>query len=186
MREVYLVTTNEWKIEVARRVVEERYGIIVTPKDLDVPEVQHDDPKVIARASAEEACRLLGAPVIKSDSGLWVHGLNGFPGPYTGYVKHTLGIDGLLRLCAGLEDQRAAIYSVVAFCDGGTQPRIFYGETTGKLLREKRGEHGYFFDFIFVPEGCTKTLAEFDAEEQWPFWGGAYEKFAKWYVTRSR
>jgi XTP/dITP diphosphohydrolase len=143
-----------------------------------------DDPVRIAQASVEEAYRLLDAPVVKCDSGLQVPSLKGFPGPYSNYVERTLGVEGLLRVCEGLENREAAIYSVVAFCDEHLQPVMFYGETCGRLLAEKRGGHGYFFDFIFVPEGYRETLAEFADTERWKFWAGPYEEFAEWYTSR--
>jgi XTP/dITP diphosphohydrolase len=182
MKEVYLATTNAWKVEIAKRVIEGQYRVTVKPRDLEVAELQHDDPIVIARTSVEDAYRVLGAPVIKCDVGIWIIGLNGFPGPYSSYVQRTLSVDDLLRLCDPLEDRRATIYSVVAFSDGRPRPVTFCGELPGTLLREKRGRHGYFFDFIFVPAGSDRALAEFDDSERWTFWRDAYERFARWYV----
>jgi XTP/dITP diphosphohydrolase len=85
-----------------------------------------------------------------------------------------------------LEDRSAVIYSVVAFCDEHLQPVSFYGEMPGTLLKQKRGEHGYFFDFIFMPKGYDQTLAEFEDSERWQFWKSAYERFAEWYVSMER
>jgi XTP/dITP diphosphohydrolase len=140
-------------------------------------------PLVIARASVKEAYQLLGAPVIKCDSGLRIPGLSGFPGPYSSYVQRTLGVDGLLKICDMLKDRSAVIYSVVAFCDECLDPVTFYSEMAGTLLKHKQGKHGYFFDFIFVPVGYSRTMAEFDDTERWQFWKGAYEQFAEWYAT---
>jgi len=171
---------------IAKRVIQDQYGIVVQPMNLELTELQHDDPAVIARASVKEAYNLLGAPVIKCDSGIRIPGLNSFPGPYSNYVQRTIGVDGLLQVCDGLEDRSAVIYSVVAFCDQRLDPVAFYDETPGTLLKEKRGEHGYFFDFIFVPQGYTQTLAEFDDTKRWKFWKGAYGRFARWYAVRGR
>jgi XTP/dITP diphosphohydrolase len=182
MKEVYLATRNNWKIKVARKAIEEQYGIVVVPRNLDVSEIQNDDPTIIARASVKEAYQILGAPVIKCESGLHILGLNGFPGPYSNYVERTLGIDGLLQVCAPLASRNAKIYSVIAFCDHQTDSVIFYDEMPGILLREKRGVHGYFFDSIFVPKDYEQSLAEIDDAERWVFWKGAYEKFAEWYI----
>lgn len=179
--EVFLATENEWKVKIAKRVIEQQYGVAVKPRNLNLAEPQCDNPVQIAKASVEEAYKLLSAPVVKCDSGLRIPALKGFPGPYSHYVERTLGVEGLLRVCDGLETREAAIYSVVAFCDKRLEPVTFYGETRGRLLEEKRGEHGYFFDFIFVPEGQRESMAEFDDAERWRFWAGPYKEFAEWY-----
>jgi XTP/dITP diphosphohydrolase len=182
MGTVRLVTKNSWKVQIARHVVERQYGIVVQPTGIELGELQHDDPTVIARSSAVEAYRRLGEPVLKCDSGLRIPGLGGFPGPYSNYVERTLGIGGLLQACARLTNRRAAIYAVVAFCDGDLEPAVFHGVTVGTLLETQRGEFGYFFDSIFVPEGHDRTLAEFPDDERWVFWKEAFERFARWYV----
>jgi len=184
--EVYLCTRNRWKIEIARRAIEEKYGILVKPTDVKVSELQHDDPEVIAKVSAKEAYHLLGGPVIKCDSGLRISALGGFPGPYSNYVERTLGVDGLLQVCDTLEDRSASIYSVVAFCDERLSPVSFYGETPGTVVKERRGGNGYFFDFIFVPQGFRRTLAEFDDTKRWEFWKEPYEQFAEWHAAQKR
>ena len=61
----------------------------------------------------------------------------------------------------------------------------FYGETRGRLLEGKVGEHGCFFDFIFVPEGHREAMAEFPDMQRWKFWAGPYQEFAEWYTVAS-
>lgn len=181
MKEIYLATTNKWKVMVAREAIEKKFGIKIIPIDLDLPEIQDSDPIVIAKKSVMEAFEKLKKPVIKCDSGISIKALNGFPGPYSNYVQKTIGVEGILSLMKGVADRSAKIYSVVCFYDGKTEPKVFVSENQGELAEEKRGTNGYFFDFIFIPRGSNKVLAEFDDTERWVFWKEAYEKFGKWY-----
>lgn len=184
MKEVYLATTNRWKVRIAKEVIENQYGIVVNPVKLNLHEIQHEDPIVIANTSAIDAYNLVKRPVIKCDSGIRIPALNGFPGPFSSYIEKTIGIDGLLKICENLADRSAFIFSVVSFCDERLEPYPFYGEKRGMLLTQKRGSNGYFFDFIFIPDGYDQTLAEFDDNRRWEFWKDAYESFAKWYSSQ--
>ena len=42
----------------------------------------------------------------------------------------------------------------------------FEGKIDGEIIDEKRGEHGFGYDPIFVPEGNSKTFAEMNLEEK--------------------
>jgi len=182
LKRIYLATANKWKVAVAKKVIEEQFGIRVIPKDLKLTEMQNDDAVEVVRAAVREAYEKLKKPVIKSDSGIAIEALNGFPGPYSNYVERTIGIDGLIKLTKDLKDKTARIYSIVCFFDGKTL-KEFVGETKGKIVTRKKGKYGYFFDFIFVPSSQSKVLAEFDDSERWKFWKEPYEKFARWYLN---
>ena len=110
------VTTNEGKVREARD-----YLNAVEPLDYDYTEVQADTLEPIAAAGAREAYRAAGeSPVIVDDAGLFVEGLEGFPGPYSAYVQDTLGVAAVGRIAReefGAEP-RAAFRCVIAYCDG--------------------------------------------------------------------
>jgi XTP/dITP diphosphohydrolase len=54
--------------------------------------------------------------------------------------------------------------AAVALPDGAE--RVVHGEVRGRLIREPRGENGFGYDPIFVPEGATRTTAEMDPAEK--------------------
>ncbi|MBB6646517.1 non-canonical purine NTP pyrophosphatase [Halobellus ruber] len=109
------VTTNSGKVREAREYLDG-----VEQLDYDYTEVQASELGPIAAHGAREAYRHAGEPVVVDDSGLFVDGFDGFPGPYTAYVEHTLGIETVQRLAASELDapQRAAFRCVLAYCDG--------------------------------------------------------------------
>jgi XTP/dITP diphosphohydrolase len=109
------VTTNSGKVREAREYLDG-----VEQLDYDYTEVQAPALGPIAAHGAREAYRHAGKPVLVDDSGLFVDGLGGFPGPYTSYVQDTLGIEAVQRVAAAELDtpQRAAFRCVLAYCDG--------------------------------------------------------------------
>jgi XTP/dITP diphosphohydrolase len=155
------VTTNEHK----RREVEGILGVELERAALgpqDVPEVQALDFAEVAARKARSAYEALGEPaypVLVEDSGLVIWAWNGLPGALTKWFLSSVGNEGLLRmLCGG--DKRARAVCAVAVAERGGEVRIFRGEVEGALASEPRGESGFGWDPIFVPEGSHLTYAQ--------------------------
>ncbi|OYR84525.1 non-canonical purine NTP pyrophosphatase [Halorubrum sp. E3] len=110
------VTTNPGKVREAERYLPDGS---VERLDFDYAEVQADKLGPIAARGAREAYRHADAPVLVDDAGLFVEGLDGFPGPYSSYVEETLGIERVHDIAADLDDRRAAFRCVLGYCDGG-------------------------------------------------------------------
>ncbi|MFB6302172.1 MAG: non-canonical purine NTP pyrophosphatase [Haloferacaceae archaeon] len=109
------VTTNPGKVREAEAYLDE-----VGRLEFDYPEIQAPELGPIAAHGARAAYRHAGEPVLVDDAGLFVEGLDGFPGPYSSYVHETLGVDGVRRLCERELDapRRAAFRCTLAYCDG--------------------------------------------------------------------
>ncbi|WP_306014892.1 RdgB/HAM1 family non-canonical purine NTP pyrophosphatase [Oceanicaulis sp. MMSF_3324] len=118
-----------------------------------------------ARASAE-ACGLVS---LADDSGLEVTALDGAPGIYSarwaGEPRDFYAAMDKVR--TELEAKSATDYSARFVCalalahpDGET--RVYEGEVRGQLNFPPRGEKGFGYDPIFVPDGHTLTFAEMD------------------------
>jgi non-canonical purine NTP pyrophosphatase (RdgB/HAM1 family) len=155
------VTTNEHK----RREVEGILGVELGRAALgaqDVPEVQALDFAEVATRKARFAYEALGKPsypVLVEDSGLVIGAWNGLPGALTKWFLSSVGNEGLLRmLCGG--DRRARAVCAVAVAGRGGEVRVFRGEVEGALAPEPRGEDGFGWDPIFVPEGSHLTYAQ--------------------------
>ncbi|MFC6837496.1 non-canonical purine NTP pyrophosphatase [Halomarina ordinaria] len=113
------VTTNPGKVREARE-----YLSAVESVDFDYTEIQADALGPIAARGAREAYEYVGGPVLVDDAGLFVEALDGFPGPYSAYVEHTVGVERVGRLARDAVDPetpaRAHFRCVLAYCDGGT------------------------------------------------------------------
>jgi len=109
------VTTNPGKVREAERYLPDGS---VERLDFDYPEIQAAELGPIAAQGAREAYRHAGEPVLVDDAGMFVEGLDGFPGPYSSYVEETLGIERVHDIAADLADRRAAFRCVLGYCDG--------------------------------------------------------------------
>jgi XTP/dITP diphosphohydrolase len=163
---IYFVTGNKNKFEEAKAILKVK-DIEIEQIDYDYTEIQVDDLEEIASYGAKCAFEFLGKPVIVEDSGLFIHALNGFPGPYSSYVHERIGNEGILKLMEGKEDRMAMFKSVIAFCEGtrpGNNPITFTGIVHGKIVEEIRGDRGFGYDPIFTP--TNRTFAEMTTQEK--------------------
>lgn len=183
----FFVTGNINKFREAIDVLSEAQ-IAAAMLKIEKVEIQDDDLKKIAEASAKDAARRSGLPVFVEDAGLFINALNGFPGPYSNYVYRTIGTKGILKLMENIKLRDAYFRSVVAFCDPEqkTEPYCFEGTVDGKIIYEERGSQGFGFDPIFQPLTKTEaTFAEMPPEEknQYSHRACALRKFAEWFAS---
>lgn len=104
------------------------------------------------------------------DTGLMVEVLNGEPGVYSARYAGKDKIDNnnmdlLLKNLNGKENRKAKFVSVICLIYQGVQHMI-EGELQGKIIDTKRGNHGFGYDPIFVPDGYEITLAEMGMDEK--------------------
>jgi XTP/dITP diphosphohydrolase len=115
-----------------------------------------------ARAAAE-ASRL---PALADDSGLVVPALGGAPGIYSsrwaGPGKDFRGAMERVHRELGDRDRSAIFVAVLALAWPSGDLEFFRGEVTGRLVWPPRGERGFGYDPIFVPEGGVETFGEME------------------------
>ncbi len=127
----------------------------------NVLEIQSDDLGEIAYHAGLDAYRRWGGGVMVEDAGLYIDALNGFPGPYSSYIYRTIGVGGVLRLLAGVDERNASFRSAICYVDSYGVAAVFTGEVEGYIAAEPRGSGGFGFDPIFIPrEGDGRTFAE--------------------------
>ena len=108
--------------------------------------------------------------VMADDSGLEVMALGGAPGVYSArYAGEGCTprqcIDKLLDALRDKSDRRARFVTVIALINDG-KVSYFEGEVRGTIIDELRGEGGFGYDPVFVPEGETMTFAELGNEKK--------------------
>ena len=173
--------TGSWAKILSARQILEPLGFEIVQVKLDVQELQDYLIENVAKYSAKWASEHLKKTVLKNDSGICIDALNGFPGPYTHYVDDTLGEDMILKMLEGEENRKACFVEVLAYCEYGKEPVIFKSITNGTIAKEKSGTYGWSWDFIFIPEGETKTLGCFDDDIRFKYWNmDAYNELSEY------
>ena len=150
-----LVTGNRGKLEESRRIVGEDLPGVA----LDLPEIQHRDPHVILAAKAEAAWRELGRPLVVEDTSLELAALNGFPGPLVKWMLEAVGAEGIARVALAAGEPRATARCLLLYRDA-ERTVVGEGVAPGTLVLPARGDGGFGWDPVFLPEGETQTYAE--------------------------
>ncbi len=151
------------------------YGIAVqSAVDLGFaePDETEDTFAGNARIKAHAAARAAALPALSDDSGIMVDALDGAPGVYTAdWAETPAGRDfpmAMTKVWDLLEAQGAPEPRTARFCctlcvawpDG--RDMLFEGTVAGRLVWPMRGDLGFGFDPIFLPDGETRTFGEMD------------------------
>jgi XTP/dITP diphosphohydrolase len=109
--------------------------------------------------------------VLADDSGLEVDALNGAPGVYSARFagidandaeNRFLLIDQLKKL--GGDEYPARFRCVIVLASQGELLGSFGGVINGKVILEERGESGFGYDSMFIPQGYMETFGELQSE----------------------
>ena len=133
--------------------------------EMEYPEIQADTLEEVVMFALQYLRPRIEGDYIIDDSGLFIDALNGFPGVYSAYVFKTIGNDGILRLLRGVENRSATFKTVIGLHYQG-ENFLFTGICRGSIIYEMRGNNGFGYDPIFVPEGFTRTFAEMSTSEK--------------------
>lgn len=181
-----LATHNQGKLRELRDLLRgQAQGLDVDTQVVDAaavggPDVVEDGVSFAENSllKARAVSAATGLVAIADDSGLAVDVLGGAPGIFSARWAGRHGDDraNLELLLAQLSDVRdehrgAAFVCAAALVapagDGGDPyEHVEYGELKGTLLREPRGEGGFGYDPILLPEGLDRSCAELSREEK--------------------
>ncbi len=165
-------TNNQHKVDEIRSILGEKFSIITLKEagvNIDIPE-----PYDTLEANASEKARIIyemtGTNCFSEDTGLEVYALGGEPGVksarYAGEGRSfDANIEKLLSNLAGKPDRRARFRTVISLLIEGKETQ-FEGICEGRIIEERRGNGGFGYDPVFVPEGWSKTFAEMSMEEK--------------------
>jgi non-canonical purine NTP pyrophosphatase (RdgB/HAM1 family) len=159
--DITFITGNPVKAETLSRLL----GYPVSHRRIDLVEIQSLDLREVVASKAREAFRAVQAPVLIEDSTLVFEAMGQLPGTLIKWFEQELGLEGLCRLADGYSS-RAATGQVLYGLFDGTTLETFYGETRGQVADHPRGENGFGWDPIFIPEGYTRTRGEMTQQEQ--------------------
>jgi XTP/dITP diphosphohydrolase len=126
-----------------------------------------------ALIKAREGAQQTGLPSVADDSGLTVDALNGMPGVFSARWSGRHGDDEanlqlVLDQIADVPDEHRAggfvCAAALVWPDGREQ--VVEGRMPGRIIRAPRGENGFGYDPIFVPDGYEQTTAELSADDK--------------------
>lgn len=177
---IWFVTGNAGKIHEAKYAISDVN--FAGSMNYHMTEIQSDDCHDIITRKAQSFIdnAIKNWPVDKTelfaiveDTGLECANMNGFPGPYIRYYFDKLGLDGICSFNGGspatFVSHSAGIRLTNIDSTKGEVSivmKIFETRVNGVINTSSRGEKGFGFDPIFIPNGCYQTLGEMDLPEK--------------------
>lgn len=169
MKKITYITGNSRKFKNAKKFLKP-YGIDVSQKEIEAPEIQADKAKDIAIYSSEYASKMLNKPVIKMDVSFHINSLNGFPGPYIKQINNWFSPQQIIELLLDKKDRSSYFIDIIAFSSPNKETKCLELITTGEISKKVSGENGWGIDKIFIPDGFNKTLASMTDNERQDVW----------------
>ncbi len=179
MYQIVFATNNQNKLIEIQALIGVNYKLI-SLKDLgfneDIPE-PHFTLEENALQKARTVYERFNMPCFADDTGLEVEYLNGAPGVfsarYSGFLsdfgseenRSKANIDKLLHLLNGVQTRTARFRTVIAFITGKKE-YAFEGIVNGQITDQMRGNTGFGYDPVFVPDGYESTFAEMTMDEK--------------------
>jgi XTP/dITP diphosphohydrolase len=179
-RNIIFATNNKHKLEEVRNLLGNSF-VLKSLNDIgfsgDIPETQ---PTLEGNAlqKAKFIFDKYNIPCFADDTGLEVESLKGEPGVYSARYSGTLekfgteekrskeNINKLLLNLESKSNRNARFRTVIAFIDNSGSPFYFEGIVNGTIINELKGNKGFGYDPVFIPDGYNITFAEMPLSEK--------------------
>lgn len=165
-KKLVFATNNAHKLEEIAAILGEKIELL-SLKDIectaDIPETANT-LEGNATQKAEYIYQQYGLDCFADDTGLEVEALDGAPGVFSaryageGHNSED-NMQKLLQNLQGVTNRKAQFRTVICLIWDGKK-YLFEGICKGEIIEEKRGNAGFGYDPIFVPEGYNQTFAE--------------------------
>lgn len=170
-----LATNNAGKLSEFSELFDNMGLTVVPQRDYDVTDADETGLSFIENAliKARHASDSTGLPAIADDSGLVVPALGGAPGIYSARysgsgdnANNTKLLDEMKRFEG--DDRRAFYVAVIAVVKSASDPMptIAEGRWHGSIGLLPKGEGGFGYDPLFIPDGASVTAAEMAREDK--------------------
>lgn len=178
MTDLLVASRNRKKLAELRRVLDEAGVSGLRLLSLDDVAPFEEAPETGATfeenalAKARDAYEASGIASVADDSGLEVDALNGMPGVLSARWAGSHGDDvANLRLLLGQlqdvpDDRRGASFVSACALVSSAGESVVRGEWAGRIARAPRGDGGFGYDPIFVPEGSARSAGELTPAEK--------------------
>jgi len=187
MAKIIIATGNISKFLGAKEKLKP-YKINIIMRNLNIIEPQEENIEKVAMYKVNAAYEIVKSPVIVSDTGWSIPGLNGFPGPFMHYISDWFSGSDLARLLEGVENRTVLMQNVASFRnDAGI--KIFTSIRKGFLLDKPTGK-GVAIDQLASFRSDGKSIAECNESNinryDYEITDSIWTQFGTWYNQKHR
>ena len=169
-----IASNNKHKIYEIKKILGDRFSEILSLREAGIEHETVEDGSTFmenALKKAREIAEISGCPALADDSGICAHALDGAPGVYSARFSGAHGNDIennklLLEMLREKEDKSAHYTAAIALVYPDGKEITAEGYMYGTITEDWRGDRGFGYDPIFVPDGDTRTVAELTDEEK--------------------
>ena len=158
---ITLITGNKNKAKEFERLL----GFAIERQKVELPEIQATDVRDVSAAKVRVAYEALGTAVFVDDTGLVIDAWGELPGALIRWFLDNVGNEGILKMLGDSSNRSARVITSIGYKDDSRE-FVVTGEVKGSIASEPKGQNGFGYDAIFIPEGCTKTFAEMTNSEK--------------------
>lgn len=170
MKQIVFATHNKNKLQEMREIMSGLYEVIGLDDIGCHDEIVEDGCTLDENADikADFVSENYHVDCFADDTGLEVEALDGAPGVYSAryageHCSYQDNVDKMLAAMSGIANRKAAFRTVIALNLDGRKFR-FEGRCDGHISEVQRGNGGFGYDPIFVPDGYDLTFAELGPE----------------------
>ena len=171
LEKLLIATHNSGKAKELAQLMAPLGIAVVSAKELNLaePEETGNTFQANAKLKSTAAAMAAGIPALADDSGLEVTALGGDPGIYSarwaGYDKNfALAMGKIETLLTDKADKAARFVCVLSLAWPDGRSVEFTGLVNGEISFPMRGDKGFGYDPIFVPQGYSQTFAEMEPD----------------------
>jgi len=170
--ELCFATNNQHKLDEVSQLLGDSFKV-VNLNSIGCTEELPEDQETLEGNSLQKAKYIndnFNISCFADDTGLEVEALDGAPGVYSArYAGEQRSSEDnmnlLLERLSNESNRKARFRTVITLIMDG-QTHQFEGIAKGEILESKRGEKGFGYDPLFLPEGMNKSMAELTAVEK--------------------
>ncbi len=159
MTNVTFVTGNANKAKYFAEII----GQQINHYSVDIDEIQSLDLEEVVAHKAKAAYNQLKTPVLVEDTSVIINSMGKLPGPFVKWFIESMGLDEVCKLADFNNDRSAIVGAAFAYYDGKNL-KIFKSQLKGRIANEAKGDTGFGWNAIFIPEGSQQTLGQMDQD----------------------
>ena len=167
-----IASNNKHKIYEIKKILGDRFEEILSLSEAGITHETVEDGTTFmenALKKAREIAEISGSCALADDSGICAHALGGAPGIYSARYSgkgDQANNDLLIASLADKSDKGAHYTAAVALVYPDGREVTAEGYMYGRIIDTPRGERGFGYDPIFVPDGESRTVAEMSDDEK--------------------
>ena len=174
MREILFFSNNKNKLVEIKKIFNRYNFKILSPKDVGISDEPEECGKTFeenAKIKSDYGFNKTGLPSFADDSGICIESLNWKPGVHSKRFIHKFKNEEdcfrhIIKRAEVSGKEKAYFKTSINLSIDKNYNVVFNGTVDGKISSQSRGEFGFGYDPIFIPNNLNKTFAELSTKEK--------------------